>query len=89
MSTPPSFVTLRGLISPLPSGRACRVALADGGEEYHILPRGAGIDLAAMVSRHLEVTGTVREENDVRLLQVRSYTVLDAIDDDSWYADDN
>jgi hypothetical protein len=87
MDTTPSSVTLRGLVSPLPSGHACRVALVDGDAEYHILPRGAGIDLADMVSRQLEVAGTIIEEEDAKLLHVRSYTVLDAIDDDSWYAD--
>lgn len=88
MSTAPT--TLRGYVAPLPSGQPCRVALvaADNGEEYPVLPRGAGIDLVDMVSAQLEVVCTVHEDGEAKRLHVRSYQVLDALDDDeAWYGD--
>lgn len=78
--------TLRGYVAPLPSGQPCRVALVCGDEEYPVLPRGAGIDLADMVSAQLEVVCTIQEDADARRLHVRSYQALDG-DDEAWYAD--
>lgn len=88
MSTVPT--TLRGYIAPLPSGQPCRVALVatDSGEEYPILPRGAGIDLADMVSAQVDVVCSIQEEGEFKRLYVRSYQVLDALDDEeAWYGD--
>lgn len=79
--------TLRGYVAPLPSGQSCRVALvvADSGQEYPVLPRGAGIDLADMVSAQVEVVCSVQEEGENKRLFVRSYQPLDALDDeDVW-----
>ena len=79
--------TLRGYVAPLPSGQSCRVALvvADSGEEYPVLPRGAGIDLADMVSAQVEVVCSVHEEGENKRLFVRSYQPLEALDDeDAW-----
>lgn len=82
-------VKLRGVIAPLSSERVCRVALMDGDMEYPILPRGAGIDLADMVSSQLEVACVIQEEGDIKRLLVRSYTVLDeGQDEDAWFPDD-
>lgn len=86
MNTAPT--TLRGYVAPLPSGQSCRVALvtADNEDGYPVLPRGAGIDLADLVSVQLEVVCTIREEGETRLLHVRSYQVLDALEDEeAWY----
>ncbi len=74
---------VRGFVAPLSSGSSCKVALVDGETEYRVLPRGAGIDLADMVSAQIEAHGTVTEEDDARFVHVRSYNVIDA-DDESW-----
>ena len=78
--------TLRGYVAPLPSGQGCRVALvvADSGEEYPVLPRGAGIDLADMVSAQVEVVCSVHEEGENKRLFVRSYQPLEADDENAW-----
>lgn len=79
--------TLRGYVAPLPSGQNCRVALAVAGsdEEYPILPRGAGIDLADMVSAQVEVVCSVQDDGESKRLFVRSYQPLEALDDeDAW-----
>lgn len=90
MSTAPT--TLRGYVAPLPTGQICRVALicTDNGDEteYPVLPRGAGIDLADMVSAQLEVVCAIQEENEGKRLLVRSYQVLDSLDEDVWYGDE-
>lgn len=88
MSSTDTPTKLRGIVAPLPPGTPCRVALVDGDAEYAILPRGAGIDLADMVSAQLEVLCTIKAEGDDRLLHVRSYTVLDGPDEDSWFDND-
>lgn len=78
--------TLRGIVSPLPSGSPCRVSLLDGEIEYHVLPRGAGADLVEMVTLQLEVVASVQEgatPDDPKQIQIRSYKVLDS-DDDTW-----
>lgn len=90
MSSAPT--TLRGYVAPLSSDHACRVSLVctdNGGEkEFPVLPRGAGIDLVDMVSAQLEVVCAVQEENDVKRLLVRSYQVLDSLDEDAWFGDE-
>ena len=41
-----------------------------------------------MVSAQLEVVCAVQEENDVKRLLVRSYQVLDSLDEDAWFGDE-
>ena len=90
MSNTASSVVMSGLIIPLAEERRCRVALIADDVEYPILPRGAGIDLADMVSSQVEVKCTIEEEGERKRLVVRSYKVLDMDDndDDSWYEDE-
>lgn len=60
------------------------VAIMQDGEEYRVLPRGAGIDLMDEVNASVEATGLVTEEDGVKYLAVRGYKVLD---DDDWLDD--
>lgn len=83
--------TIQGYLTPLPKGmKGCwQVAVVDGDVEYHVVPRGAGVDLAEHLSEPVEVTGIVTEEQDSPpRIQVRSYRLLDQLDDDAWYEDD-
>ena len=82
--------TIQGYVSPLPKGGDghWQVAVVDGDVEYHVTPRGAGVDLVEHLSELVEVHGAVIEEPDTPLrIQVRSYRVIDQ-DDDAWYEDD-
>ncbi len=83
MTSSSQITILRGTVAPLPPGSPCKVCLVDGDREYNIIPRGAGADLVDLVSAQLEVTGTVKEEEESFSVQVRSYKVLDA-DDEAW-----
>ena len=82
--------TIQGYVAPLPKGGDGRwqVAVVDGDVEYHVAPRGAGVDLAEHLSELVEVQGMVTEEPDCPLrIQVRSYRLIDQ-DDEAWYEDD-
>ncbi|MDR2050563.1 MAG: hypothetical protein LBQ63_02175 [Deltaproteobacteria bacterium] len=85
--------TVRGYIVSLPPRKgageeSAKVALQDeDGREYHIVPKGVGIDLVGHISARVEATGIVRQKEDILFLWVRRYTVDDAFEDD-WY-DDN
>ena len=82
---------IQGYVAPLPKGGDGRwqVAVVDGDVEYHVVPRGAGVDLAEHISEQVEVHGTLIEEPDCPLrIQVRSYRLIDQLDDDAWYEDD-
>lgn len=82
---------VKGYVVPLPrSGRdelAARVAVTEGDVEYHIVPRGAGVDLGSHINAHVEVEGLVRETDGALLMQVRTYRLDDAFEHE-WY-DDN
>ena len=86
--------TVMGYIVSLPrqSGakeESAKVALQDkNGLEYHILPKGMGIDMVEHINAKAEITGIVQQKDDILYLQVRSYTVDDAFEDD-WYDDNN
>jgi hypothetical protein len=85
--------TIQGYVAPLPKGGDGRwqVAVVDGDVEYHVAPRGAGVDLAEHLSEQVEVQATLIEdaEPDGPLrIQVRSYRLIDQLDDDAWYEDD-
>ena len=79
---------IRGYIIPLPNtGLGCsKIALVDADMEYHVQPRGAGVDLAGHLSKQVDVLGTIVEEEDSPpTLLVRSYQLVDPVDDDAWY----
>ena len=84
--------TLTGYIVPIAipgeSEYAATVALAHGEDEYHIEPRGAGIDLADQINVRVEVTAAVREKNGVNFLHIRSYRLIDEFGSE-WYDDEN
>lgn len=56
-----------------------RVALVtDSGDEYAVVPKGAGADLAEFLSTRVAVTCEVRSaDSDAACILVRSYTLLD------------
>ena len=85
MSTPR---TIRGYVAALPAhadeARA-RVAVEEDGIAYHVIPRGAGVDLDDHLSALVQVTGNVQQdEDDNWLINVRAYELLE---DDSWLED--
>ena len=83
--------TIQGYVVPLPKNGDghWQVAVVDGDVEYHVEHRGAGVDLAEHLSEQVEVQGTLIEEPDHPLrIQVRSYRLIDQLDDDAWYEDD-
>ena len=83
--------TITGYIVPISLNDspdpAATVALEQGDKEFHIEPRGAGIDLADQINVKVEARGTVREKEGVSLLHVRSYKLIDEFDSE-WYDDD-
>ena len=85
MNTSPPSTTLRGYVASFTTGNNCKVALVSEDEVYPILPKGAGVDLADMVSIQLEVKCTIHEDDDKQALHVRSYTILE--EDDEWLDD--
>jgi len=77
-------VTVKGYVCAVPhtvDARQARVAVVQDDVEYHVLPRGAGVDLADEVSVPVEATGLLEEVDGVFYLAVRGYKVLE---DDSW-----
>lgn len=82
--------TITGYIVPIsvtgPEPTAT-VALAEGETEYHIEPRGAGIDLADQINVRVEARGSIREVDGVPLLFIRNYKLIDEFDSE-WYDDD-
>lgn len=93
MAEQQNLQTVKGFVVVLPkqggAEDAAKVAvLDDNGVEFHILPRGMGIDLVDHINAGVEVVGTVQEKDDVRYMHVRNYKVQDDYED-HWYDDDN
>ena len=86
MNTSAPSTTLRGYVAPFTAGNQYKVALVNNDEVYPIQPRGAGVDLADMVSIQLEVKCTLHEDGDKQVLHVRSYTIMEE-EDDEWLDD--
>ena len=77
-------VTVAGMVVTLPRNsdpRQANVAIMRDGEEFRILPRGAGIDLMDEVNASVEATGLVTDEDGIKYLAVRGYKMLE---DDEW-----
>ena len=83
MNTSAPSTTLRGYVAPFTAENHYKVALVNEDEVYPILPKGAGVDLADMVSIQMEVKCTKHEDGDRQVLHVRSYSVLEE-EDDKW-----
>ncbi len=81
---------VRGDVLPLIGTEEDQVVVVDSGVEYRVEPRGAGVDLADHLSRQVEVCGVVSEDAEgVFRIRVRTYRLLDAMDDDAWYEDES
>lgn len=89
-------MTIKGTIVPLSfNASKCKVALrtyADGEEiEFPILSKGAGIDLIDMVSNFVSANCMMQpcEEEDCTKLHIRSYTILDELDENDLFISEN
>jgi len=86
MSTPR---TIRGYVAALPANAdetQARVAVEADGIAYHVIRRGAGVDLDDHLSALVQVTGSVQQDDDDNwLINVRAYELLE---DDSWLEDE-
>jgi hypothetical protein len=86
MSTPR---TIKGYVAALPRSAdesKARVAVEEDGIAYHVIRRGAGVDLDDHLSALVQVTGIVQQgEDDDWMINVRSYALLE---DDSWLEDE-
>jgi hypothetical protein len=73
--------TIKGYVTALPVGkdeRKARVAVEEDGVVYHVVPRGAGVDLDEYVSAFVEVRGVVHlDEDNTSFVNVRDYTLLE------------
>ena len=82
MSTP---MTIKGYVVAIPADEAqARVAIMFEDKEYHIVPRGAGVDLDDHLNALVEAQGVCTETDGVCHMQVRGYKVFD---DDEWLDD--
>lgn len=89
-----SQVTIKGSIVPLSfNASKCKVALrttsANGEElEFPILSKGAGIDLIDMMSNFVSANCILQpcEEEDCTKVHIRSYTILDELDENDLFA---
>lgn len=84
MNTSPA--TISGYVVALPrnvDAHQSIVAIDQDGEEYRVLPRGAGVDLADEVNAMVQVTGLIEEKDDLKYISVRGYKILED-EDDSW-----
>ena len=81
--------TIRGYVVALPQSAdetKARIAIEADGIVYHVIRRGAGVDLDDHLSTLVQVTGIVQQDADGnRLLNVRAYELLE---DDSWLEDE-
>ena len=86
MSTPR---TIKGYVTALPASAdetKARIAVEADGIAYHIIRRGAGVDLDDHLSALVQVTGIVHQaEDESWLINVRAYELPE---DDSWLEDE-
>lgn len=79
--------TISGLVVTLPKNsdsRQASVAIMQNGEEFRVLPRGAGVDLVDEVNASVEATGLITEEDEIKYFAVRGYKVME---EDEWLDD--
>jgi len=81
--------TIKGYVAALPLSAdeaKARVAVEEGGIAYHVIRRGAGVDLDDHLSALVQITGIVHQDADENwLINVRAYELLE---DDSWLEDE-
>ena len=81
--------TIKGYVTALPVNAdetKARVAVEEDGIAYHVVRRGAGVDLDDHLSTLVQVTGIVHQDADENwLINVRAYELLE---DDSWLEDE-
>ncbi|MCL1985943.1 MAG: hypothetical protein FWG59_05805 [Betaproteobacteria bacterium] len=81
--------TIKGYVTALAANAdetKARIAVETDGVAYHVIRRGAGVDLDDHLSALVQVTGIVYQDEDENwLINVRSYELLE---DDSWFEDD-
>ena len=83
-----SLRTIKGYVAALPVSAdetKARVAIEEDGVVYHVIRRGAGVDLDDYLSSLVQATGVVSQDEDENwLINVRAY---DLLEDDSWLED--
>jgi len=81
--------TVKGYVATLPLSAdetKARVAVEENGIAYHVIRRGAGVDIDDHLSALVQVTGIVHQDADGNwLINVRAYELLE---DDSWLEDE-
>jgi hypothetical protein len=81
--------TIKGYVAALPVSAdetKAGVAVEENGIMYHVIRRGAGVDLDDHLSALVQVTGLVQQDEDENwLINVRAYELLE---DDSWLEDE-
>ncbi|MDR0239584.1 MAG: hypothetical protein LBI88_05060 [Deltaproteobacteria bacterium] len=81
--------TIKGYVAALPISAdetQARVAVEEDGIAYHVIRRGAGVDLDEHLSALVQVTGMAHQDTDENwLINVRAYELLE---DDSWLEDE-
>lgn len=88
MKAKTGVLKIKGDVTPYSGVGDSRVSILSENREYRVAPRGAGIDLIDHMSASVEVEGLVSEDQDGEFcIQVRSYQLLDAFDDEDWYND--
>lgn len=83
--------TVKGYITPLSTfaphkEHSAHVAIVTDDAEYHVIPRGVGVELGRHISTYVEATGIITEEDNFLSMLIRSYHIDDAFDD-AWYDD--
>lgn len=80
--------TIRGDVLPLAGNKNCRAVMVVDEVEYHVVPRGAGTDLVDHFSEQVEAEGMLSEDEDgIHWIQVRSFRLVDNLDEDALYED--
>ena len=81
-------VTVQGYVVSIPQDeRKCRIAIQNDENQYRVLPKGAGVDLAEEVNAMVQVTGAVETRDEVAFMTVRGFKLLE--DDGAWVSDDD
>ncbi len=81
-----NVITIQGMVEAMPNKTPQgHVYVLVGQEEYIVTPKGAGVDLQHHVGAMVEVSGVLSESEELKIVFVRSYSVLD---EDAWSDDE-
>lgn len=61
--------------------------VASDGKEYVVTPKGAGNDLLENINAKVSVNGSLREQDGIFYLTIRTYTLTDGFEHE-WYDDE-